>query len=182
MIACKMAVICPERILTMVLLAATGGGWDAIPMSLNALSIIAHGCFDKTLFGKARLETELIYSQKRLGQNILDKCTVRDIMIEKRFQRLCRCKEPVDYSVGERGQLYAIWNHKLTEKELVDIRNSKILVKLLHGKYDILANPRRGINLARRLYAPIIMVDGGHLVIHENAKQVGKEILKIITL
>ena len=67
MIACKMAVICPERILTMVLLAATGGGWDAIPMSLNALSIIAHGCFDKTLFGKARLETELIYSQKRLG-------------------------------------------------------------------------------------------------------------------
>ena len=48
------------------------------------------------------------------------------------------------------GQLHAIWTHRVTDREAAAIVGAHIPVLVLHGRYDILAMPRFGEQLARR--------------------------------
>ncbi len=45
-------------------------------------------------------------------------------------------------------------------------------VRYLHGRHDIFALPRHAVALARRMGAPLCLVDAGHAVLRESVQEV----------
>lgn len=66
-----------------------------------------------------------------------------------------------------------VWHHTLTHADAVAIRTAPFPVRVVHGAHDLLAMPRYGAALARRLHAPLALLAGAHFIVRECAEQVG---------
>jgi hypothetical protein len=73
---------------------------------------------------------------------------------------------------GLRGQMSACWKHKLTAAESGTIRGANIPVLCIHGRHDIVAEPRFGEKLAASLAATMVLVEGAHFIPRECGHQV----------
>ncbi len=53
-------------------------------------------------------------------------------------------------------------------------------VAVIHGRHDVLAAPSHGEALAKRLHAPLIMLEGAHFIVRECAGQINMLLASLV--
>lgn len=83
---------------------------------------------------------------------------------------------------GFDGQVNACWTHRISKKEVEVIGNHGLLISVIHGRCDMIAQISHAKRLAHRLYplAKMVELPGGHLVSHERSKEVNEALLDLI--
>ncbi|XP_009132505.1 putative aminoacrylate hydrolase RutD isoform X2 [Brassica rapa] len=180
MIACKLAAMVPERVLSLALLNVTGGGFECFPkLDRLTLSIAIRFWMAKTPKQRAKVDLDTHYSQDFLAERIGTN-TRRDVLYEQYVKGIS--ETGMQSKNGLDGQLNACWMHKITKPEIERIRSAGFLVSVIHGRHDVIAQIRHARRLAQRLYPVARMVDlhGGHLVSHERTEEVNKSLMELI--
>ncbi|KAJ4907547.1 alpha/beta-Hydrolases superfamily protein [Raphanus sativus] len=180
MIACKLAAMVPERVLSLALLNVTGGGFECFPkLDRLTLSIAIRFWMAKTPKQRAKVDLDTHYSQDFLAERIGTN-TRRDVLYEQYVKGIS--ETGMQSKDGLDGQLNACWLHKITKPEIERIRSAGFLVSVIHGRHDVIAQIRHARRLAQRLYPVARMVDlhGGHLVSHERTEEVNKSLMELI--
>lgn len=83
---------------------------------------------------------------------------------------------------GFDGQINACWRHKMSRKELESICSAGLLISVIHGRSDIIAQLYYARRLAEKLQpcARMIELHGGHLVSHERTDEVNQALAELI--
>ncbi|WZY81392.1 hypothetical protein YC2023_027776 [Brassica napus] len=180
MIACKLAAMVPELVLSLALLNVTGGGFECFPkLDRLTLSIAIRFWMAKTPKQRAKVDLDTHYSQDFLAERIGTN-TRRDVLYEQYVKGIS--ETGMQSKNGLDGQLNACWLHKITKPEIEWIRSAGFLVSVIHGRHDVIAQIPHARRLAQRLYPVARMVDlhGGHLVSHERTDEVNKSLMELI--
>ncbi|EFH42212.1 hydrolase, alpha/beta fold family protein [Arabidopsis lyrata subsp. lyrata] len=180
MIACKLAAMVPERVLSLALLNVTGGGFECFPkLDRQSLSIAIRFLKAKTPEQRAAVDLDTHYSKDYLEESVGTN-TRRAILYQQYVKGISETGMQSKY--GFDGQINACWLHKITKPEIEVIRSAGFLVSVIHGRHDVIAQICYARRLAQRLYPVARMVDlhGGHLVSHERTEEVNKALLELI--
>ncbi|XP_075492682.1 uncharacterized protein LOC142530759 [Primulina tabacum] len=180
MIACKLASMVPERVLSLALLNVTGGGYECIPkIDRQSMSIALRFLRAKTPEQRAAVDLDTHYSQEYLEEYVGQK-TRRLILYQEYVKGISSTGMQSNY--GFEGQLNACWTHKMSRTELESIRASGFPISVIHGRHDVIAQMCHAKRLAEKLYpsARMVELDGGHLVSHERTEEVNKALLELI--
>ncbi|KAK7384914.1 hypothetical protein VNO78_30617 [Psophocarpus tetragonolobus] len=180
MIACKVAAMVPDRILSLALLNVTGGGFQCFPkLDRQTFSVAYRFLKAKTPEQRAAVDLDTHYSQEYLEEYVgTDK---RRAILYQQYVK-CISNTGMQCNYGFDGQLNACWTHKMTETEIEVIKSSGFLVSVIHGRHDIIAQIYYARRLAERLHPVARMVDlhGGHLVSHERPDEVNQALFDLI--
>ncbi|XP_022158048.1 uncharacterized protein LOC111024626 [Momordica charantia] len=180
MIACKLAAMAPERVKSLAMLNVTGGGFQCCPkLDRQTFDIAVRFLKAKTPEQRASVDLDTHYSKEYLEEFV---------GFEKRRAVLYReyvkgiSSTGMQSNYGFVGQVYACWMHNVTRKEIECLRSAGILVSVIHGRHDVIAQIFYARQLAERLYPVARMVDlhGGHLVSRERTKEVNQALLDLI--
>ncbi|KAM3681918.1 hypothetical protein ACJW31_12G034700 [Castanea mollissima] len=180
MIACKLAAMVPERILSLALLNVTGGGFECFPkLDLRTLSVAIRFLRAKSPEQRAAVDLDTHYSEEYL-EECIGPNTRREILYQEYVKGISATGMQSNY--GFEGQLNACWTHKMTRTEIESIRSAGFLVSVIHGRHDIIAQIYYARRLAEKLHpvARMIELHGGHLVSHERTEEVNQAILELI--
>ncbi|XP_010442860.1 PREDICTED: uncharacterized protein LOC104725822 isoform X2 [Camelina sativa] len=180
MVACKLAALVPERVLSLALLNVTGGGFECFPkLDRHTISIAIRFLKAKTPQQRAAVDLDTHYSKDYLEESVGTN-TRRAILYEQYVKGIS--ETGMQSKHGFDGQLNACWLHKITKPEIELIRSAGFLVSVIHGRHDVIAQICYARRLAQRLYPVAKMVDlhGGHLVSHERTEEVNKSLLELI--
>ncbi|KAI3457991.1 hypothetical protein Pfo_014654 [Paulownia fortunei] len=180
MIACKLAAMVPERILSLALLNVTGGGYECIPkFDRQTLSIAMRFLRAKTPEQRAAVDLDTHYSQEYLEEYVGQK-TRRSILYQEYVKGISATGMQSTY--GFDGQINACWTHKMSRTELDSIRVAGFPISVIHGRHDVIAQLCHAKRLAEKLYpsARMVELNGGHLVSHERTEEVNKALLELI--
>nr|XP_029119564.1 uncharacterized protein LOC105038263 isoform X2 [Elaeis guineensis] len=180
MIACKLAAIAPERLCSLALLNATGGGFECFPkIDRQMLSLAFRFLRAKTPEQRALVDLETHYTKEYLDEYV-GSCTRRKILYQEYVKAIS--STGMQSNCGFEGQINACWKHKMKLKELDTIRASGFLVSVIHGRDDIIAQLNHAKRLAEMLQPAARMVElhGGHLVSHESPEEVNLALIELI--
>ncbi|XP_065049368.1 uncharacterized protein LOC135679485 [Musa acuminata AAA Group] len=180
MIACKLAAMAPDRICSLALLSVTGGGFECFPkIDLQMLSLAFRFLRAKTPEQRAMVDLETHYTKEYLDECVGSR-TRRDILYQDYVKAISSSGMQSNY--GFEGQLNACWMHNMTSKELETIRSSGVLVSIIHGRDDIIAQLDHARRLAKKLQPVARMVElhGAHLVSHERPEEVNVALMELI--
>ncbi|XP_073007489.1 uncharacterized protein [Typha latifolia] len=180
MIASKVAAIAPERVLSLALMNTTGGGFECLPkINWRTISIAFRLLRAKTPEQRAAVDLEAHYTAEFLGEHI-GSSTRRNILYQEYVKGIS--STGMQSSHGFEGQVNACWKHKLTSAEIDRIRSAGILISIVHGRDDIIAQFRHAKKLAGKLYPTSKMVElqGGHMVGHERPEEVNQSLMDLI--
>lgn len=72
------------------------------------------------------------------------------------------------------GQVSAVWTHRVTDRHIAAIKSGAFPIMVIHGRYDILAKPKYGEQLATRLECPCLMLEGAHFVTRESGPEINR--------
>ncbi|KAI4307093.1 hypothetical protein L6164_030317 [Bauhinia variegata] len=180
MIACKLAAMVPDRVLSLALLNVTGGGFQCFPkFDRQTFSIAYRFLKAKTPEQRAAVDLDTHYSKEYLEEYVgTDKR--RTILYQQYVKGISATGMQSSY--GFEGQVNACWTHKMTRTEIDLIRSAGFLISVIHGRYDIIAQIYYARRLAERLHPVARMVDlhGGHLVSHERTEEVNQALFDLI--
>ncbi|KAL1353040.1 hypothetical protein HN51_016981 [Arachis hypogaea] len=180
MIACKVAALVPDRVLSLALLNATGGGFQCFPkLDRRTFSVAFRFLKAKTPEQRAAVDLDTHYSQEYLDEYV---------GTEKRrailYQQYVKCisSSGMQSSSGFDGQMHACWTHSVTQPDIDAMKSGGFLVSVIHGRHDIIAQIDHAKRLAERLHPIARMVDlhGGHLVSHERPEEVNQALFDLI--
>ncbi|KAF5193277.1 alpha/beta-Hydrolases superfamily protein [Thalictrum thalictroides] len=180
MIACKLAAMAPDRILSLALLNVTGGGFECFPkIDRKMISIAIRFLKAKTPEERAAVDLDTHYTKEYLDEHV-GPHTRRTILYQEYVKGIS--SSGMQSSYGFEGQINACWTHKVTYKELEVIRSAGFLISVIHGRYDIIAQMYYARKLAEKLqpYAKMIDLHGGHLVSHERPEEVNEALVELI--
>ncbi|XVE64418.1 hypothetical protein DITRI_Ditri07aG0099100 [Diplodiscus trichospermus] len=180
MIACKMASMVPDRILSLALLNVTGGGFQCFPkLDRKTLSIAIRFLRAKTPEQRAAVDLDTHYSKEYLEEYVGSN-TRRAILYQEYVKGIT--SSGMQSSYGFDGQINACWTHKMTRAEIDSIRSCGFLVSVIHGRQDVIAQINHAKRLAEKLQPVARMVElhGGHLVSHERTEEVNQALLDLI--
>ncbi|MFS8013735.1 putative carboxylesterase [Helianthus anomalus] len=180
MIACKLAAISPDRILSLALLNVTGGGYECLPkIDRHTLSIALRFLRAKTPEQRADVDLDTHYTKEYLEEYVGHK-TRRQVLYQEYVKGISATGMQSSY--GFDGQINACWTHKVSKAELEAIRAQGFLISVIHGRHDVIAQISHAKRLAKKLYpfAKMIQLPGGHLVSHERTKEVNEALLDLI--
>lgn len=180
MIACKMAALVPDRILSLALLNVTGGGFECCPkLDRKTLSIAIRFLKAKTPEQRAAVDLDTHYSEEYL-EEFVGSNTRRVILYQEYVKGITASGMQSNH--GFEGQINACWRHKMTRAEIDLIRSGGFLVSVIHGRQDVIAQINHARRLAEKLQPVARMVEfhGGHLVTHERTEEVNQALLELI--
>lgn len=180
MIACKLAAMAPERVLSLALLNATGGGYECLPkFDLQIISLALRFLRAKSPEQRAAVDLETHYSKEYLDECV-GSSTRRNHLYKEYVKALS--SSGLQSNKGFEGQVNACWTHKLTSKELDVIRSAGFLISVIHGRHDVIAQLYYARKLAEKFQPAARMVElhGGHLVGHERPDEVNAALLELI--
>ncbi|XP_024442466.1 uncharacterized protein LOC7464538 isoform X3 [Populus trichocarpa] len=172
MIACKLAAMVPDRVLSLALLNVTGGGFECLPkLDRQTISVAIRFLKAKTPEQRAAVDLDTHYTKEYLDEYV-GSSTRRAILYQEYVKGIS--STGMQSSYGFDGQVNACWTHKMTRTETELIRSAGFLVSVIHGRHDIIAPIYYARRLAEKLQPVARMVDlhGGHLVSHERTKEV----------
>ncbi|CAL8464728.1 g4263 [Coccomyxa elongata] len=180
MVATRLAALAPERVASLTLISTTAGGTQAIPRSWRAVKYALELANAKSAEDRAKVDLKLHFMKATLDEP--DRKygrTRRELLYEEYVEGSKRggIGQPKE---GFEGQLRAIWHHKVTSREAATIVSSQIPVLVIHGRHDILAMPRFGEQLAHKLHAPCIMLEGAHFLTRERGPEVNQLIKHVV--
>ncbi|XP_028806698.1 uncharacterized protein LOC114761492 [Neltuma alba] len=180
MIACKLAAMAPDRVLSLALLNVTGGGFECFPkLNRQTFSIAYRFLKAKTPELRAAVDLDTHYSKEYLEEYVGNEKR-RTILYQQYVKGISASGMQSNY--GFEGQVNACWRHKMTRSEIELIKSAGFLVSVIHGRFDVIAQIYYARRLAERLYPMARMVDlfGGHLVSHERTEEVNQALLDLI--
>lgn len=180
MIACKLAAMVPNRVLSLALLNVTGGGFECFPkLDRRTLSIAIRFLRAKTPEQRAAVDLDTHYSKEYLEEYVGPN-TRRSILYLEYVKGITA--SGMQSNFGFDGQINACWNHKMTRTEIERIRTSKFLVSVIHGRDDVIAQLSHARRLAEKLQPVARMVElpGGHMVSHERTEEVNQALSDLI--
>ncbi|KAL5128487.1 putative aminoacrylate hydrolase RutD [Glycine soja] len=133
MIACKVAAMVPDRVLSLALLNVTGGGFQCFPkLDQQTISVAYRFLKAKTPEQRAAVDLDTHYSQEYLEEYVgTDKR--RAILYQQYVKGISTTGMQSNY--GFDGQLNACWAHKMTETEIEVIKSAGFLVSVIHGRF-----------------------------------------------
>ncbi|XP_054796307.1 uncharacterized protein LOC129301739 isoform X2 [Prosopis cineraria] len=181
MIACKLAAMVPDRVLSLALLNVTGGGFECFPkFNRQTFSIAYRFLKAKTPELRAAVDLDTHYSQEYLEEYVGTEKRRTILYQRDLFQQYVKgiSATGMQSNYGFEGQVNACWRHQMTRSEIESIKSAGFLVSVIHGRCRIYYARR----LAERLYPMARMVDlfGGHLVSHERTEEVNQALLDLI--
>lgn len=180
MIACKLAAMVPNRILSLAVLNVTGGGFECFPkLDRKTVSIAFRFLRAKTPEQRAAVDLDTHYSKEYLEEYVGSN-TRRAILYQEYVKAISA--NGMQSPNGFEGQVNACWRHKVTPTEIEMIRSTGFLVSVIHGRHDVIAQMYYARRLAEKLHPFARMVDlhGGHLVSHEKTEEVNQALLELI--
>ncbi|XP_047329001.1 putative aminoacrylate hydrolase RutD [Impatiens glandulifera] len=180
MIANKVAAMVPHRIRSLALLNVTGGGYECLPkIDRRTLSIAYRFLRAKTPEQRAAVDLDTHYTKEYLDE--LDGANTRRSILYQEYVRGISASG-MQNSNGFDGQINACWKHKMTGKELEYICSAGVLISVIHGRHDVIAQFNHAKRLAQKLQPNARMVDlhGGHLVSHERIEEVNQALIELI--
>lgn len=180
MIACKLAAIVPERVLSLALLNVTGGGYECIPrLDRQTLSIAVRFLKAKTPEQRAAVDLDTHYSKEYLEENV-GTTTRRAVLYQEYVEGITA--SGMQSNCGFDGQINACWTHKISRADLESICSAGFLISVIHGRHDVIAQLSHAKKLAKKLYpcARMVELPGGHLVSHERTEEVNDALLELI--
>ncbi|KAG6745548.1 hypothetical protein POTOM_050044 [Populus tomentosa] len=180
MIAFKLAVMVPDRVLSLALLNVTGGGFECLPkLDRQTISVAIRFFKAKTPEQRAAVDLDTHYTKEYLDEYV-GSSTRRAILYQEYVKGIS--STGMQSSYGFDGQVNACWTHKMTRTEIELIRSAGFLVSVIHGRHDIIAPMYYARRLAEKLQPVARMVDlhGGHLVSHERTKEVNQVLHELI--
>lgn len=180
MIACKLAAMAPERVLSLALLNVTGGGYECIPrIDRQTLSIAVRFLKAKTPEQRAAVDLDTHYSKEYLEEDV-GTTTRRAVLYQEYVKGISA--SGMQSNCGFDGQINACWSHKLSRADLESICSAGFLISVIHGRHDVIAQLGHAKRLAKKLYpyARMVELPGGHLVSHERTEEVNDALLELI--
>ncbi|KAG2433623.1 hypothetical protein HYH02_012552 [Chlamydomonas schloesseri] len=180
MIACRLALEAPQRVASLTLISATGGGSEAIPTNCTAFAAGLRGAIKTDPLSRASVDLAFHFSKSLLKQ--LDPASGRTVKSELLEQYVALQKATGGQSkAGQDGHMNAVMTHHLTKQEYARLRSAGFPILVIHGAEDILAAPRHAAALARRLGAPLVMIDhSAHFTPRDAAAEVTDELLATV--
>ncbi|EFJ47329.1 hypothetical protein VOLCADRAFT_92100 [Volvox carteri f. nagariensis] len=191
MIALRLAVQAPERLLSLTALSVTNGGWQVIPTRWRAVKLLMRAATARTPRERAHADVHFHFSRATLHAQIpvLDSCDGGDSGGGNRTVATAQVHQSVETALideyvstsqegapqphsGVMGQLHAVWNHGLSVSEQRRLRHLAVPFKVIHGDHDMMAMPSYGERIAKHTGAEFIMLSGGHFVARECAPEV----------
>ncbi|GKU89072.1 hypothetical protein SLEP1_g3262 [Rubroshorea leprosula] len=172
MIACKLAAMVPDRVLSLALLNVTGGGFECFPkFDRQTISIAIRFLRAKTPEQRAAVDLDTHYTKEYLEEYVGPN-TRRSILYQEYVKGITATGMQSNY--GFDGQVNACWNHKMKRTEIELIRTGGFLLSIVHGRQDVIARVSHARRLAEKLQPAARMVElpGGHLVSHERTEEV----------
>lgn len=180
MISCKLAAMFPERIASLALLSATGGGYECIPkLNWVLVSLAFRFMKAKSPEDRARVDLDTHYTRDYL-EEIVGEMSRRRQLLKEYVKSISASDMQSDH--GQSGQLNACWTHRVTPEDYERLLTSSILVSVIHGRGDVIAQYRHGRSIFERLrpVARLTELPGGHLVTHQHTKEVNQALLDLI--
>ncbi|KDP45552.1 hypothetical protein JCGZ_18177 [Jatropha curcas] len=180
MIACKLAAMVPDRVLSLALLNVTGGGFECFPkLDRQTISVAIRFLKAKTPEERAAVDLDTHYTKEYLEEYVGSK-TRRAILYQEYVKGIS--STGMQSNCGFEGQINACWTHKMTRTEIEVIRSAGFLVSVIHGRHDIIAQIYYARRLAEKLQPVARMIDlhGGHLVSHERTEEVNQALQDLI--
>ncbi|GFS32227.1 alpha/beta-Hydrolases superfamily protein [Actinidia rufa] len=192
MIACKLAALVPDRVLSLALLNVTGGGYECFPkLDRQTLSIAIRFLKAKTPEQRAAVDLETHYSKVDIVVHLEYHCPVLphqdkigaliwNTFVQEYVKGISA--SGMQSNDGFDGQINACWTHKMSRTELESIRSAGFLISVIHGRHDIIAQLHYAKRLAGKLqpFARMIELHGGHLVSHERTEEVNQALVELI--
>ncbi|KAG6753649.1 hypothetical protein POTOM_041639 [Populus tomentosa] len=181
MIACKLAAMVPDRVLSLALLNVTGGGFECLPkLDSRTISVAIRFLKAKTPEQRAAVDLDTHYTKEYLDEHV-GSSTRRAILYQEYVKGIS--STGMQSSYGFDGQVNACWTHKMTRTEIELIRSAGFLVSVIHGRHDIIAQIYYARRLAKKLQPVARLVDlhGGHLVSHERTEEVNQALCDLIS-
>ncbi|PSS32324.1 Aminoacrylate hydrolase [Actinidia chinensis var. chinensis] len=180
MIACKLAAMVPDRVLSLALLNVTGGGYECFPkLDRQTLSIAIRFLRAKSPEQRAAVDLDTHYSKEYLEEYVGPN-TRRTILYQEYVKVISA--SGMQSTHGFDGQVNACWRHKMSRRELELIRSAGFLISVIHGRDDVIAQLYYARRLAKKLqpFARMIELHGGHLVSHERTDEVNQALVELI--
>ncbi|KAE9621442.1 putative carboxylesterase [Lupinus albus] len=180
MIACKVASMVPDRVLSLALLNVTGGGFECFPkLDRQTVSVAYRFLKAKTPEQRAAVDLDTHYSQEYLEEYVGTEKR-RTILYQQYVKGISASGMQSNY--GFEGQLNACWTHKMTQTEIEVIQSAGFLISVIHGRHDIIAQIYYAQKFAERLQpmARMVNLHGGHLVSHERPEEVNQALFDLI--
>ncbi|KAJ3684704.1 hypothetical protein LUZ61_013868 [Rhynchospora tenuis] len=180
MIACKLAAMAPERLCSLALLNATGGGFECFPkLDRQMMSLAYRFLRAKTPEQRAHVDLDTHYTKEYLDEYV-GSSTRRKILYQEYVKGISSTGMQSNH--GFEGQVNACWTHKMTPKELDTIRLAGFPISVIHGRYDVIAQLCHAKRLAEKLHPAARMVElhGAHLVSHERPDEVNQALKDLI--
>ncbi|CAM6091993.1 unnamed protein product [Calypogeia fissa] len=180
MIACKLAAIAPHRLSSLTLIGVTGGGYQCLPkFNRKSFSILYRIYRAKTPEERSAVDLETHYTEDYLEATV-GETNRRALLFKEYVKNLLHGGMQPRY--GLEGQASACWNHSLSSDEIATIQSAGIIVALVHGRGDVIAQVEHARNLTKKLHPVSRMIElhGGHLVMHQNTEEVNAILLGVI--
>lgn len=177
MIACKLASIAPERVVSLAMLSSTGGGYQCLPKIDRALIKLAYRFLRaKTPEERAHVDLDSHYTQDYLDTLVGDEYR-RAILYKEYVKNLSNSGMQPKHGLD--GQFNACWTHSVSSRELQRIRAAGVRVVVIHGRGDIVAQVKHARKIAEKLQPVSRMVEfpGGHMITHQHTKEVNDVLL-----
>ncbi|KAL3134650.1 hypothetical protein ABBQ32_007659 [Trebouxia sp. C0010 RCD-2024] len=167
MVATQLASMHPEKFLSLTLISVTAGRWQAVPANWAAIKYAWQTLWAKSIEDRAKVDLKLHFMRKTLNEvDAKHRRTRRDLLHEEYVegQKGGGVGQP---DAGFKGQLHAVWTHRVDDKQVAAIKSGRFPMMVIHGRYDILAAPKHGETLAARLECPCMRLEGAHFVTRE---------------
>lgn len=180
MIACKLAAIAPQRLSSLTLLGVTGGGYQCLPKFNRKSFSIAYRMYRaKTPEERSAVDLDTHYTHDYL-ESVVGEMKRRELLFKEYVKNIMSGGMQPRY--GLEGQASACWNHRLRSEDLARIRSAGVIVAVVHGREDVIAQVEHARNLAKKLHpvSRMIELSGGHLVTHQNTDEVNGILLGVI--
>ncbi|BBN19136.1 hypothetical protein MPTK1_8g08160 [Marchantia polymorpha subsp. ruderalis] len=180
MIACKLAAMAPHRVSSLTLIGVTGGGYQCLPkLNRTTLSIAYRILRAKTPEARAEVDLDTHFTYDYL-ESVVGEEKRRNLLFKEYVRNLSNAGMQPKH--GLEGQAYACWKHGLASEELHTIRSAGVIVTVIHGREDVIAQVEHARKLARKLHPVCRMVElpGGHLVTHQNTDEVNEVLLDMV--
>ncbi|GJM97008.1 hypothetical protein PR202_ga13898 [Eleusine coracana subsp. coracana] len=183
MVASKLAAVAPERVASLALLGATGGGYQCVPkLDWGTVSLACRFLTATTPEQRAAIDLETHYTRQYLDEQIGSSITTRREMLYHEYVKGLSSPGGMQSRHGFDGQMNACWTHELSPKELDRIRSAGFPVLIIHGRDDVVAQSCHARRLAEKLQpaAKLVELRGGHLVSHERPVEVNMSLMEVI--
>eukprot|EP01096_Ripella_sp_DP13-Kostka_P008213 TRINITY_DN3063_c0_g1_i1.p1 TRINITY_DN3063_c0_g1~~TRINITY_DN3063_c0_g1_i1.p1 ORF type:complete len:348 (+),score=139.94 TRINITY_DN3063_c0_g1_i1:69-1046(+) len=161
MISQELALLIPERILSLSLCVTHTGSFSTILPPLKGLWTIMRNMVEKDDEKKIRNVVEILYSQNFLNQTVSEGKTMREFEVERLLANL---KAIPVHPEGYVSQLRAVSTHKVEDTRLSTLNNYPFKTLIVHVTDDHLVAPKHSVHLSKILKnSELLTFDGcGH--------------------